>query len=126
MTDRVTMERKCLTMCIRSAFPSARLTGKLSIYKDRIPAQISGLHHAAKCFSQIRRDRMPVVQPVFCHNEFAVGVEHNEIRVVSSGNSTLALAATGESSRCRCHPACEIEQRETSFANFSPHQRQSY
>ncbi len=32
---------------------------------------------------------MPVMQSVFGHNEFAVGIEHNEVRIVPSGNSTL-------------------------------------
>ena len=82
--------------CIRSVFPAARLAGKLSFREDGIPSQISCLHHAAQRLSQIRRDRMPVMQSVFRHNEFAVRIEHNEIRIVSRGNSTFA--------RCRNRP----------------------
>ena len=67
---------------------------------------------------------MPVVQSIFRHNEFAVGIEHNEIRIVSCCDLSLARSATSQLSRCRSHPACQIEQGEPSLASFGPNQRQ--
>ena len=113
-------------LCIRGVFASARPTGKLSIRKDRTPSQISGFYHAAQRFSQIRRDWMPIVQSVLGDSEFALGIEHDEVCIVSSRNSPLARAAASQLGRCRGHPACQIEQRETSLARLSPHQRQRY
>jgi len=69
---------------------------------------------------------MPIVQAVFCHDEFALGIEHDEIGIVSSGNSTLARIATSESTRDFGHPARQIEKRESSSAGFSPHEGQRY
>ena len=45
---------------------------------------------------KIRGDRMPVIQFVFRHNEFAVGIKHNEIRIIACGYATLV--------RCRNRP----------------------
>src|SRR3977135_4105480 len=137
MTDWVTMEWKCceenrkglrggLPTRIRGVFTSARLTGTFSFSKDGTPSQIGSLHHASQRFSQVRRDRMPVVQSIFCHNEFAVGIEHHEVCITPRGNPALARVTTGQSGRGRCHPACHIAQCESSPACLTPHQRQSY
>ena len=69
---------------------------------------------------------MPVVQSIFCHNEFAVGIEHDEVCITPRGNPALARVTTGQSGRGRCHPACHIAQCESSPACLTPHQRQSY
>ena len=69
---------------------------------------------------------MPVMQSVFGHNEFAVGIEHDEIRIVPSGKSALARVATSESSRLCRHPTRQIEQGESSPAGFRPHQRERH
>src|ERR1700722_10632225 len=50
--------------------PAEGLTGQFSFSKHRTSPQISRLHHPAQLFSQIRRNLMLVVQPVFCQNEF--------------------------------------------------------
>ena len=52
-----------------------------------------------KFLSQIGRNRMPVVQPVFGHHEFRVGIEHDKIRVASCGDSALARLASGQAAR---------------------------
>src|SRR3981081_4648612 len=80
--------------CIRAVFTSTRLTGKFSFSKDGTPSQIGSLHHAAQRFAQVRRDRMPVVQSIFCHNEFAVGLEHDEVCITPRGDPTLARVKT--------------------------------
>src|SRR3984885_8471254 len=91
-------ESKCCRsgseLYIRSIFPPARLAGKLTIGKNRIPSQIGCLHHAAQGFSQVRGNQMPVVQSLLRHNKFAIRVKHNEIRIASCGNSALAPFAT--------------------------------
>ena len=73
-----------------SALLSARLTGKLSLGKDAIPSEIGGLHHAAQSFSKIWRKPMPIVQFVLGHNEFAIGIEHDEVCIVARRNPALA------------------------------------
>src|SRR5580693_10745988 len=83
-----------LAIRIRRVFPPLSLTRKLSVGKHRIPPQIGSLHHAAQCFSQVRRERMPVMQSVFRHDEFAIGIEYNKIRIVARGKSALARVTT--------------------------------
>src|SRR5271170_3526732 len=105
----------------RGVFPSARLARKFPFSVDGIPAQISRLHQAPKSFTNIRRNRMPVMQFVFGHYKFTVGIEDNEIRIVSRCDSTFVPSATGQSSRFSGHPAGQIEQGESSTAGFCPH-----
>ena len=58
--------------------------------KTRLSPQIRGLHHSAQSFAQIRRQRMPVVQPLWRHLKCCVRIEYNQVRIVARGNSTLA------------------------------------
>src|SRR5579859_2745752 len=106
MTDLVPMawkeERKRLwhpsMLCVGSIFPTGRFTGKFLDSKYGISAQIRRLDHAAQGFSQIWRDRMPVVQSVFRHNKFAVGIKHNEVSIAARGDVTFVRIATSKAS----------------------------
>jgi hypothetical protein len=48
-------------------FPPRRLSGKTTVRKHRLAPEIRRLHHPAKGFSEIGRDRMPVVQSLGRH-----------------------------------------------------------
>src|SRR5579864_130766 len=117
MTDLVPMawkeERKRLwhpsMLCVGGIFPTGGFTGKFSLGNYRISTQIGSSYHAAQCFSQIRRDGMPVMQFVFSQDKFAVGVKDNEIGVVTRGDASLMHIATSEASRALRHPVREIE-----------------
>ena len=86
-------------MHMRAKFAPGGFSRKCFVDKYRIPTQIGCLHHAAQRFSQIRGDRMPIVQSVVAHNKFAFGIEYYKVRVVALGDSTLTRIATGETRR---------------------------
>ena len=69
---------------------------------------------------------MAVMQSIFRDNEFALGFKDDEIRVIASGNTALARVAASKASRPSCHPARQIEQRESALVGLGPHQRQGY
>ena len=64
---------------------------------------------------------IPVMQPIFGDQEFGVGIEHDQVCVVSSSNSAFTGMAASETGGTFGHPTCDIRQRESPFAGFGPH-----
>src|SRR5580700_615889 len=96
-------------------FPPPRVSGNVTLRKHRPPPpEIGSLHHAAQSFAQIRRQRMPVVQPLGCQLEGCVRIKYNQVRIVARANSTLASLAPRQSGRALGHPARNIHEGKSS------------
>src|ERR1700740_2312501 len=70
----------------RSKFTTRWHAGKTPLNKHSAASQVGSFHHAAQSFAQVWRKLMPVVQSFLARHKFALGIEHNEIRIVTGRN----------------------------------------
>src|SRR6266481_1581433 len=76
--------------------PSSCLVGKLSIPEDAQTAQIRRPHYTPQLFSQIRGDGVPIMQPIFGHDELRFWFEDHEVSIKSFRNAAFASGAPSE------------------------------
>ncbi len=65
------------------------------------------------------------MQSVFAHYEFAFGIEHHQVGIVSRSESAFARLAAGKICGGARHPARDIVQRKSALAGFGVHQGES-
>src|SRR5580658_9413771 len=80
----------CLLKAVLDADGLAR---ELAAAENKIAAKIGGFHFATQFFSEVRGDRVTVVQAVFGDDEFGFGIENDEVGVVACGEAAFALVA---------------------------------
>ena len=66
------------------------LSGELAVAEYFSASKISGSHFAAQFFSDVRRNRVTVMQSVFADYELAFGFEDNEIGIVARCEAAFA------------------------------------
>src|ERR1700746_191273 len=68
---------------------------------------------------------MSVVQPFFVYNKLALRIEHDQVCVISRGNSSFAGLTSGQAGRSLGHPAHDVEQGKSALVGIGPDQWQS-
>ena len=73
-----------------SEFAAARRSGEFAIGENAVSTQVGSLHLAAKCFTQVGRDTMPIVKMLGTRDEFRFRFKHDEVGVESLGKVAFA------------------------------------
>src|ERR1700674_660617 len=89
---------------LASNLPPSGFSVKLAVGKHALSPQIRRFHNAAQLFPQVRRYGMPVMQPIFGHDELRFRFEDHEVGIKSFRNSAFASGATSQSSWLFAHP----------------------
>src|SRR5580658_311134 len=82
-------------LLLKAMLDSDGLAGELAIAENKMAAKIGGFHFATQIFAEVRRDRMTVVQAVFGDYKFGLGIEDDEVGVVSGAEAAFARVAAG-------------------------------
>src|SRR5215472_13115176 len=105
--------------------PTHGLSGKAAFVKYRTASKVGGLHYPAQFLSQVRRERMTVIQPLLGHSKLTLGIEHDEVGVVSRGEAAFPAVASRQLRGTFCHPPSDIAERKSPRARLGKHYRQS-
>src|SRR6202140_1023504 len=89
---------------LASNLPPSGSSAKLPVGKHALSPQIRRLHHTPQPFPQIRRYGMPIIQPIFGHDELRFWFEDHEVGIKPFRNSAFARGAPSQSSRLFAHP----------------------
>src|SRR5882762_7095152 len=84
--------------------PPSGSSAKLTVGKHALSPQIRRFHNAAQLFSQVRRYGMPIMQPIFGHDELRFWFEDHEVGIKAFRNSAFASGAPSKSRRLLGHP----------------------
>src|SRR6266852_6331864 len=92
-----------VTVLASNLSPSSS-SAKLAVGKHALSAQIRRFHHTPQLFPEIRRHRMPIMQPILGHDQLRFRFEDHEVGIKSFRNSAFARGAPSESRRLLRHP----------------------
>src|SRR5215472_8497501 len=114
-----------MPMLLPSVLPPNGLSGKAAFGKYRIASKVCGLHSPAQFLSQVRRERMTVIQPLLGQAKLTLRIEHDEVGVVSRGEAAFPAVASRQLRGTFCHPPSDIAERKSPRARLGKHYRQS-
>src|ERR1700674_179650 len=89
---------------LASNLPPCGSSAKLAVGKHALSPQIRRLHNTPQPFPQIRRYGMPIIQPIFGHDELRFWFEDREVGINPCPNPAFARGAPSQSSRLFAHP----------------------
>src|SRR6516165_10465435 len=106
---------------LRHKLTASRFSWEESFVERGFSTQKSLLHYTSQRLTQIRRYRMSVVQVLLADLRLLLGIENNEVGIVSGRQLSLVSVASGELRRFLRHPACDVGKREGSLLGLGPH-----